>query len=168
MKDILNDDIHVQFADVVDKNGVMHHRMTLREARILAANDNLDLVLVTRPAVGQNAVCKIMNYHKVQFEKQKNAKKPVKLIEKEIQFSVEIGDADLAVKANNTRKWLEKAHTANNPIRVTVRVKMIGRMNTHQDLAFATFDNFMRKLGECAKVDKKPFVFGKDVLAILS
>ena len=112
--------------------------MSAKEALALAEKANLDLVKI---APGANPpVCKIMDYGKFRFEREKRekeAKKKQQTVElKEIQLSCRIDTHDFETKARNAVKFL----TAGNKVRVVVRFK--GREMSHMDLGREVLEKF--------------------------
>ena len=93
----------------------------------IAYEQGYDLVLMASQA--QPPVCRIMDYGKYRFErdkKEKEAKKKQQVIElKEIQLSCRIDTHDFETKARHAVKFLESG----NKVRVVMRFK--GREMSH-------------------------------------
>ncbi len=94
---------------LIDSNCNKINNVTYEDAMNMAKNDGLDLVLVNDNPV----VCKIVDYKKVIFDKQKKEKKLLKnnanLVKKvkEFSFNLSIADHDLKVKCNKIKKLLD-------------------------------------------------------------
>lgn len=75
--------------------------------------DDLGLDLVQMGEQDDIAVCKILNYSKFIYEKQKRAKKNKKVVKaiKEIRISPNIADYDLGVRARNIDKLIKEGHS---------------------------------------------------------
>jgi translation initiation factor IF-3 len=101
----------------------------LAQALSLAKNKNTDLIEVA--IAGDVSVCKLMNYDKWLYEKNKKEKlikKNQKQIKtKEIYLTPNIDDHDLNTKINQAIRFL----TANNQVKVTLQFK--GRERTYFD-----------------------------------
>ena len=104
-------------------------------------------------------VCRICNYGKVRFEKQKQDKlrrKNQKTQElKQIQLTPQIGQHDLETKAHKARECLEEGD------RVQVCVVFRGRQMSHQEIGEDVMKHFNETLQDVAIVDKAPYWEGK-------
>ena len=123
-----------------------------------AAEDaNLDLLCVAPMA--KPPVCKILNYGKYRFEKQKKAKeikKNQKVVEvKEARLTPQIDLHDLETKVKAANKWLEEG----NKVKVTVRFR--GRQMAHVDLGIMTTN-----IGTSEKYGSLPLGFSSDSLNV--
>ena len=86
--------------------------LTVTAAQNHAYDKGLDLVMIAAQA--DPPVCKIIDYGKFRFErdkKEKEAKKKQKIIEvKEVRLSPNIDTNDLNTKIGSARKFLEKGN----------------------------------------------------------
>jgi len=90
--------------DNIKEPGVYFFDKALQMAEVLG----LDLVEVS---VSQEmSICKIMDYSKFLFDKQKSVKKTVKIDTKEIRFRPTTDVNDFNFKKNHAQKFLEKRH----------------------------------------------------------
>lgn len=137
--------------------------VSLREARDLADEKNLDLVLMSPGA--KPPVTRIMDYGKYKYDqekKQKENKKKQKNIQlKETRFSINIDDHDLETKVNQTKKFLA------NGDKVKVSARFRGREFGHKELGYDLLNKFTDMIGDCAKVDKKPQMEGRSLVMFL-
>ena len=138
--------------------------MSSAAALEIAEGKDLDLVKI---APGSNPpVCKIMDYGKYCFEKQKRekeAKKKQKVIEvKELRLSPNIDTNDLNTKVNNARKFLEKG----DKVKVTLRFR--GREMAHMGASKHILDDFAENLKDIASVEKPPKLEGKSMSLVLA
>ncbi|MCD7712876.1 MAG: translation initiation factor IF-3 [Firmicutes bacterium] len=124
--------------------------MSLSSAKNLAYSSGLDLVLMSPNA--NPPVCKIMDYGKFCYErdkKEKEAKKHQQVTEiKEVQLSCKIDNHDFETKANRAVKFLSEG----NKVRVVLRFK--GRELAHQKLGrdlLDRFEEFCREYGAAEK-----------------
>ena len=138
--------------------------MSRDEALDLAAEKDLDLVLVSANA--ENPVCKIMNYGKHKFEQAKReqeSKKKQKALElKEIRVTPNIEEHDFGFKSKNARKFLEDG----NKVKITVRFR--GREVNYAKMGEEVLNKFIEALGEVSTVEKKPVLEGKNMFIILA
>ncbi len=114
---------------VVDERGEQLGVMVLADALNLARERGLDLVEVTDKAVPP--VCKIIDFGKFQYQKEKKAKemsKTHKVEVKSIRLSFNIAKHDLAMKAAQTQKFLAKGDRARVAIVLRGREKAFGHL----------------------------------------
>ena len=138
--------------------------MSSREAQLVANKYNLDLYCVAPNA--KPPVCKIVDYGKLRYEKQKkekeNRKKQVKIEVKEIQLTPQIGRHDLETKARAALKFL------NDGNKVKVGVKFRGRQMTHIEVGEQVLNDFIQILGDAAIIEKPAAMDGRWLVAILA
>lgn len=138
--------------------------MSRDEALDLAAEKNLDLVLVS--ANPENPVCKIMNYGKHKFEqakREKESKKKQKALElKEIRVTPNIEEHDFGFKSKNARKFLEDG----NKVKITVRFR--GREVNYAKMGEDVLNKFIEALAEVSTIEKKPLLEGRNMFIILA
>jgi len=142
-----NRDIRALEVRLIDENGEQAGIIDTRIAYSQAVDAGLDLVEVSPTA--KPPVCRIMDYSKYKFEKQKKEKanKTVQLKLKEIKFHSNISDNDYSYRIEQAKKFLEKGH------KVKFSMRFRGRENTHKDLGFKLFDKVKLELVEEAIVD---------------
>lgn len=138
--------------------------MSCYDARNLAANQGMDLVLISNQ--GNVPVCKIMDYGKFKYEqvkKAKEAKKTQRVVEiKEVWLSPTIDVGDMNTKAKNATKFI----TAGD--RVKVGIRMRGRQNARPEIALKVMEVFVEMLKEIAVVEKAPNLEGRVITMMLS
>lgn len=124
----------------------------LADAQKQAIDKDLDLVLMVKNATPP--VCRIMDYGKYCFErdkKDKEAKKKQQVTEiKEIRLSYLIDQNDLNTKIGHGKKFLEQGHK----IKLVLRFK--GRQIAHQRLGVEMLERFRDACSEVGEADKKP------------
>ncbi|MCY4400970.1 MAG: translation initiation factor IF-3 [Candidatus Poribacteria bacterium] len=132
---------------VIDEENKQLGVMTPREAMERAEEIGLDLVEVSPNA--NPPVCKIMNYGKYQYEKNKRArearKKQSKIVLKEIQFRPDTAEHDYQFKKRHIEDFLKNGWK----VRATVRFR--GREMLHTDLGknmLARLEEDVAELGE--------------------
>lgn len=153
----INGEIKAKEVRLVGPEGEALGIFPLKDALDLAYDKDMDLVLMAPTA--QPPVCRIMDYGKFCFErnkKEKEARKKQQVVEvKEIQLSCRIDTHDFQTKANHAIKFLN----AGNKVRVVVKFK--GREMTHLDIGrdvLTKFENAMEGVGQ---IDKKPMLEGR-------
>lgn len=138
--------------------------MFRNDAINIARNKDLDLLCVSPKA--DPAVCKILNYGKYRFEKQKKAKlakKNQKIIEtKEIQLSFKICDHDIQTKVKAAKKFLNEG----NKIKVGVRFR--GREIAYLSIGEEVLNKFISYVQDEAIIEKQPVLDGKWLTCILA
>ena len=164
-KDLLiNEEIKVKEVRVVDVEGEPIGIMTPEAALKIAYDQGYDLVLMAPQA--QPPVCRIMDYGKYRFErdkKEKEAKKKQQVIElKEIQLSCRIDTHDFETKARHAVKFLESG----NKVRVVMRFK--GREMSHVGIGQEIMTKFQDACSEVGSVDKAPVLDGRIMSMVVS
>ena len=153
----INDEIRAKEVRLVGADGEQLGILSLENAQKAAYDKGLDLVLMAPQAVPP--VCRIMDYGKFRFErdkKEKEARKKQQTVEvKEIQLSCRIDTHDFETKVNHARKFL----TAGNKVKVILRFK--GREMSHQELGREMLSRFEEACKDLGSVDKKPTLEGK-------
>ncbi|MBQ4562123.1 MAG: translation initiation factor IF-3 [Clostridia bacterium] len=123
----------------------------------MADDAGLDLVLIAAQA--EPPVCRIMDYGKYRYERdkrEKDAKKKQQVVEiKEIQLSVRIDTNDFNTKVNRARNFL----TRGDKVKVVVRFK--GRQMTHQEIGQELLSKFSAACEDICVIDKQPKLEGR-------
>ncbi|MFW5709379.1 MAG: translation initiation factor IF-3 [Chloroflexota bacterium] len=138
--------------------------VTLNDAIAMAEEKNLDLVEVAPDA--NPPVCKIMDFGKFQYERQRKerkARKQQKNVEvKEIQLGPKTDEHHLGFKIRDARRWIEQG------MKVKVRVKFKGREITHPDIGRDRLDSIAAQLEDVAIVEQRPNLEGRAMLMVLA
>ena len=138
--------------------------MSSREAQKLAYEKDMDLVLIAAQA--NPPVCKIMDYGKYRFDREKRekeAKKKQQTVElKEIQLSCRIDTHDYETKMNQAKKFL----TAGNKVRVVMKFR--GREMSHMAIGRDILEKFLEDTKEVGSCDKKPVLDGRFMSMVIS
>jgi len=160
----LNGEITDKEVRLIGENGEQLGVMSAVEANRLADEAGLDLVKISPNAVPP--VCKIMNYGKFIFDKnkrEKEARKNQKIIElKEVQLSMTIEQHDIDIKAKNAAKFLS------NGDKVKVSIRMSGRQQAYFERGIETENKFAESLEELATIEKPAKVEGRNIIMILA
>lgn len=126
----INRNINAPQVRLIDQNGVMVGIRSTYEAAAMARNAGLDLVEIAPTA--KPPVCKIMDFSKFLYEKDKQEKENRKKQKsgglKEIRLNPRIGENDLQTKIRQMERFLQER----NKVRVTVVFR--GRENQHKEI----------------------------------
>ncbi|MBR5601719.1 MAG: translation initiation factor IF-3 [Clostridia bacterium] len=161
---LINEEINCAQIRVIGNDGTMLGIMSSDQALRLAYDKSLDLVMMSPD--GNPPVCKIMDYGKYRFEKdkrEKEAKKKQQVIEiKEIQLSSRIDTHDYETKMKRGRKFLEQGN------KVKVVLVFHGREMSHQELGKEMIERFIADVADLGTTDKKPVLNGKLLSVVIS
>lgn len=152
----INRNINVPQVRLIDQNGVMVGIRATYEAAAMARNAGLDLVEIAPTA--KPPVCKIMDFSKFLYEKDKqereNRKKQKSGGLKEIRLNPRIGENDLQTKIRQMEKFLQER----NKVRVTVVFR--GRENQHKELGEEILNRICESLKESGAQEGKSQLLG--------
>lgn len=161
---LINEQIRADKVQLISDEGEKLGIISKLEALSLAAERNLDLVLVASNA--EPPVCKIMNYGKHKFEqakREKEAKKKQKVLEiKEIRVTPNIEEHDFGFKTKNAKKFLEDG----NKVKITVKFR--GREVNNVKMGEAVLKKFIEELEDIASVEKAPKLEGRNMFVMLN
>lgn len=164
--ELVNENIRFPKVMVIGPDGEQLGVMSSREAVAKAEELELDLYCVAPKAIP--AVCKIINYGKFRFEKQKQEKENKKnskknIIEvKEIQLTPQIGEHDLMTKVKAAIKFLQDG----DKLKVGVRYR--GRQMAHIEVGEAIMDKFLDYVKDYGTTEKKPSIEGRWLSVIVN
>jgi len=134
------------------------------EALKMAKNQDLDLILINPN--GDPPVCKIVEYSKYRYMKEKMAKEKKKNAKtseiKEVKMSYKIDTHDYNVRMNTAGKFAIKG----NRIKATVIFK--GREQQHKDLGEALLQRFGEDLGAVCQMEGRPKQEGRNLSAFFN
>ena len=142
---------------VISNEGEQLGMLSFIDALEKAYDEDLDLVLMS--AQSDPPVCKIMDYGKFRFDRdkrEKEAKKKQQTIEtKEIQLSCRIDVNDFNTNVNPAHRFLKSGN------KVKVIVKFKGRQMTHLDIGKQLLEQFKETCNELGTVEKPPVLEGR-------
>jgi translation initiation factor IF-3 len=160
----LNDEIDVEEVRLVGIEGEPLGIVTIEEALDGAYDANLDLVEISPNA--EPPVCRIMDYGKFVFEKNKQkaaAKKKQKQIHiKEIKFRPGTDTGDYQVKLRNLIRFLEDG----DKTKVTMRFR--GREMAHQEIGRDLLERVKIDLEEYGTVESFPKMEGRQMIMVIA
>lgn len=147
----INEQIRVDQVRLIDDEGQQVGVVSTTEALSMAKSKSLDLVEISPMA--EPPVCKIIDYGKYKYElskKEKDNKKKQHIVSvKIIQLSsVNIGDNDLLIKANSTKRFLADG----DKVKVTLTFRR--REVVHRDLGYELMKKFINMIEDVAKIEK--------------
>ncbi|MBO4366211.1 MAG: translation initiation factor IF-3 [Clostridia bacterium] len=159
----INEDIRAAEVRLIGPEGQLGIK-PLNEALRIAGDLGLDLVEVSPDA--QPPVCKIMDYGKYHFEKEKKEKeqrrkKPTVEI-KEIQLRCRIDTHDFNTKLRHCIEFLQKGN------KVKVLVRFYGREMAHTEVGNALLMRFAGGCSECGTIEKQPLLEGRNMLMMMA
>jgi translation initiation factor IF-3 len=148
----MNDRIRVTPIRLVNQEGEMLGEMPTSEALRMAIEAGLDLVEVSPEA--HPPVCRIMDYGKAQYERQKKQsggpKKHRAQQLKQIRLRAKTGQHDIDFKVNQARSFLERKD------KVKINVLFRGRENAHHDRGREMLLSIIQTLDDVATVERPP------------
>lgn len=137
--------------------------MSVQQAIKIAEAAGLDLIEVSPNS--KPPVCKIADFGKFNYEKQKKEKEQKKNKTssqvKEIRFHPNTDTHDLEFKCRHLKEFLIEGH------KVKVTVIFIGRMMVHQDIGKRLMDDVLERLTEVGKIEQEPKMEGRHLTVML-
>ena len=163
-ENLLNEEITAKEVRLIGSDGESLGIMSSSKALEMAYDRGLDLVMMASQATPP--VCKIMDYGKFRFERdkrEKEAKKKQQTVElKEIQLSCRIDTHDFETKVKHALRFLGEG----NKVRVVMRFK--GREMSHMNIGREVLEKFEAACAESGTVDKKPVLDGRFMSMVIS
>jgi translation initiation factor IF-3 len=163
---LINNQIRVSPVLVIGPNGEQVGVKDIKDALTLATYAALDLVLINPSATPP--VCKIIDYNKYRYEKQKKEKEASKKQKagmteiKEFRLSSVIDVGDFETKIRQVTKYLEK----NDKIKLTIRFK--GRQLAHTDLGKEVLEKFSSRLQDISMIEQSAKMDGRTMTMLLA
>ena len=160
----MNEYIRANEVRVIDEEGNALGIMAPQEALRIAQARGYDLVEISPNA--KPPVCKIIDYGKFNYERQKKEKQAKKnqsvMHVKEIRFNPNTDEHDVDFKTKHLREFLMEGH------KVKATVMFRGRMITHPEIGRELMDNVLSKLEDIGKLEAPPKMEGKQLIAYLT
>jgi translation initiation factor IF-3 len=149
---------------VIDGSGAKVGIISKREAMAIAAQKELDLVVVSPES--RPMVAKLMDYSKYRYDQQRKLremKKNQHITEiKEIRLSPTIDTHDFETKLKHALKFLEKGD------KVKISIRFYGRMITHSDVGRQVMDRFIIAIGANGTIESRPKMDGRSMVAMVA
>lgn len=157
----INDRITAKTVRLITETGEMLGVKTIEDARKLAQEAELDLVMVSPEA--DPPVCKIIDYGKFKYEQKKRQHEHHKHTPqiKELRLRPKTEEHDLLVRVKQARAFIERGD------RVIVNVFFKGRELSHADLGRAVLERFCNELQDIAKSERPPMMEGRRMGIVL-
>jgi translation initiation factor IF-3 len=149
---------------VIDITGEQLGILSIRDALNIATQKELDLVEVAPNA--DPPVCRLMDYGKYLFEKQKRereSRRAQKVIEvKELRLRPKTDDHDIEVVITKIRKFVKEG------AKVRVRIRFRGREMQHPEVGRDLLDRVARDVADVTILEQTPALDGSSMLMILA
>jgi translation initiation factor IF-3 len=163
---LLNENVRFSQVLLIDESSNQLGVMSSSEALQIARERGFDLLCVA--PLAKTPVCKLVDYKKLKFEQQKNArlakKKQTVVVTKEIVLSPVIGSGDFDTKLKQGMKFLNEG----NRLKVTLSFKKRGRLLNGGDPNIEVIERYIESIGELATIESKPSLEGRNVIAVLA
>ncbi|MBK8046805.1 MAG: translation initiation factor IF-3 [Anaerolineales bacterium] len=160
----INSEIRAREVRVIDSSGQQLGILSIRDALQIATDKQLDLVEVAPNA--NPPVCRLMDYGKYLFEKQKRereSRKAQKQIEvKEVRLRPKTDDRDVQVVVNKIKKF------SADGAKVRVRIRFRGREMQHPEVARTLLERVARDVADVTVVESMPLLDGSSMIMILA
>jgi translation initiation factor IF-3 len=149
---------------LIDQDGTQLGVRPIEEAIRIAVDRGSDLVEIAPGA--SPPVCKVLDFAKFRYERDKQRKEARKHQKgghvKEVRFRLKIGVHDFETKMRAMNKFLGQ--------RDKVRISVIfqGREMEHKDLGHRLFDKVKETLGEISILESEPQMYGNRLIAIFA
>jgi translation initiation factor IF-3 len=160
----INSEIRAPRVRVIDKTGEQLGILSMRDALALATERELDLVEVAPNA--DPPVCRLMDYGKYLYEKQKRereSRKAQKQIEaKELRLRPKTDDHDVGVVIARIRKFAKEG------AKIRVRIRFRGREMQHPEVARVLLERIAEDTTDVVTVESMPAFDGNSMVMILA
>ncbi len=160
----MNFDIEADTVRVVGGDGEQIGILPLQEAIARAADEGLDLVLMSANA--NPPVCRIMDYGKFKYEASKKAnlarKRQHNVQIKEVKVRASTDQHDLEVKLRQARRFLQNG----NKVKLSVRFR--GREMAYTSQGSDKLKAMAEALQDIGKVERMPALDGRQMIMIIA
>jgi translation initiation factor IF-3 len=159
----VNEAIRVAEVRLIGPTGENVGVVPTREALQIARDADMDLVEVSPTA--EPPVCRILDFGKFLYEREKKereAKKAQTKIEiKEIRLRPKTNSAHRGFKVDDARRWLNQGHK----VRVTIRFR--GREMDYPEIALEDLKEIAQALSDVSVIEQPPMMEGRTMLVVL-
>ena len=164
MKVNVNRRIRASEVRLIDENGKQYGVVSIEKALELAENASLDLVEIAPDA--KPPVCKILNFGKYKYDKEKqkkiNKKKQHVVNIKEIRLRPNTDKHDLIIKLNKAQNFLLNG----DKLKVTIMFR--GREFARKEIGYELLDKVKDVLKDISQIDSEPSLSGRRITLVLS
>ena len=138
--------------------------MPTRDALVIAEENELDLVEVAPNA--DPPVCRLMDYGKYLYEKQKRereSRKSQKQIEiKEVRLRPKTDEHDIQVVLTKIRKFAKEG------AKIRVRIRFRGREIYHPEVAQELMARVANDVSDVVSIEARPILDGRSLVMVLA
>ncbi|MBW7886248.1 MAG: translation initiation factor IF-3 [Caldilineaceae bacterium] len=160
----INSEIRAREVRVIDVDGQQLGILPIREALSIATDKALDLVEVAPNA--NPPVCRLMDYGKYVYERQKRereSRKAQKQIEiKEVRLRPKTDEHDIQVVINRIRKFAKEG------AKIRVRIRFRGREMQHPEVARTLLERVANDVADIVAVESMPIYDGNSMVMLLT
>jgi translation initiation factor IF-3 len=160
----VNERIKAPEVMVIDENGSPLGIKSITAALQIAQDKELDLVEVSPKSTPP--VCKIQNYGQFLYQQARKAQNQKanlkKILVKVIRISFKIGQHDLILKCEQTKKFLAKGH------KVKVEMILKGRERQHLQKALEKVNNFIQSIGDNITLEQPVKIEGGQISSLIT
>lgn len=160
----INEEIRAKEVRVIDANGDQLGIMPTSKALNAAYDKGLDLVEISPNSAPP--VCRILDYGKYRFEREKKEKEQRKKQQtidiKEVQLSCRIDTHDFETKLKHARRFLEDG------AKVKVCIKFKGREMSHTAIGLEVITKFGEACTDLGIIEKKPALDGRQMIMFIN
>ena len=160
----VNEGIRVREVRLIGPDGGNVGVVSIAEALRIAEEAGMDLVEVA--ANSDPPVCRVLNYGKFLYEKQKKDKEArkaqTKIEVKEIRMRPKTSDHHRSFKVRDARRWLTEGK------KVRVRIRFRGREITYPEIALEDLKSVAEELGDVGMVEQAPSMEGRTIFMVLA
>lgn len=160
----MNRFIRVPEIRCIDAAGEQMGVVPTRQALSIAEKAGLDLVEIAPQA--NPPVCRIMDFGKFKYEREKKAKENKKHQSagklKEVKFHANVGEHDFQTKIRHANDFLEQGH------KVKFSLYFRGRENAHHELGFEVMQRAAQECSELGNVEQAARLIGKNLIMMMS
>jgi translation initiation factor IF-3 len=160
----INDAIRVREVRLIDEKGEQIGIVPIEKALAAAEEKDLDLVEVAPQA--KPPVCRLMDYGKYLYEKQKRereARKAQKTVEiKEVRLRPKTDEHDIQVVLTKIRKFAKEG------AKIRVRIRFRGREIRHRDVAENLMKRVAADVADVVSVESYPSLDGRSMIMVLA
>lgn len=161
---MINDQIKAKEVRVIDSDGSQLGILAIKDALNIAFSKDLDLVEISPNS--EPPVCRVMDYGKFRFEREKKEKEQRKKQQtidiKEIQLSCRIDTHDFETKLKHARRFLEDGN------KVKVCVKFKGREMSHTAIGQEIITKFGESCTDIGVIEKMPVLDGRQMIMFIN
>jgi translation initiation factor IF-3 len=160
----INAGIRVREVRLIGPDGNNVGVVSISEALRIAEEAGLDLVEVAPNS--DPPVCRVLNYGKFLYEKQKKdreaRKAQTKIEVKEIRMRPKTSEHHRSFKVRDARRWLTEGK------KVRVRIRFRGREITYPEIALEDLKSVADELHDVGMIEQAPSMEGRTIFMVLA